>query len=459
MEQLGPLDAAFWQFENSHVALHIGGIAIFDGPPPAADVLAARYLARIEAMPRYRQKMRSFRFSVSRPVWVDDPKFDVTYHLRRTAIPAPGGEDELLRLVGRLMSNRLDDSRPLWEAWVIEGLADDRWALLSKVHHSMVDGVAGMDLFTGLLDMASAPVLTRAPRASHVPVGVQLAVGAIEHGLRGIGSTAGGAAGAIRHPGRSALRAAHNAAGALRLARAIRPATATSLTGPLGTPRRYRVVTIDASDVSRVRAALGGSVNDVALAVVTRGFHDLLISRGEPPGPRTVRCLVPVSVRVPTESHDLANRVSAMLVDLPVDFHDPAAAYGAVRARMRQLKRSHEADAGELATELAGHLPAPLVAATLRAALRLPHRVITTVTTNVPGPTRTAHLLGRRMVALYPYVPIADQIRIGVALTSYEGHLHFGITCDRDSVPDVDVLTGGMTAGMSELVKAAEAAS
>jgi WS/DGAT/MGAT family acyltransferase len=459
MDQMSPLDAAFWQFEDSHVALHIGGVAIFDGPPPGAGALATRYHARIEAMPRYRQKMRSFPFGLSRPVWVDDPSFDLSYHLRRTAIPAPGGDEELLRLVGRLMSNRLDVSRPLWEAWVIEGLADDQWALLSKVHHSMVDGVAGMDLFTGLLDAASAPMRPRAVRASRLPIGLQLASGAIVNGVRTIGSTAIGVADVVRHPARSAQHAAQGAAGALRLARAIRSAPETSLTGPLGTPRRYRVVTLDASDVSRVRAVLGGSVNDVALAVVTRGFHDLLISRGERPGPRTVRCLVPVSVRVPTESHDLANRVSAMLVDLPVEFHDTAAVYGAVLARMRALKRSHEAEAGELVTELAGHLPAAVVTATLRAALRLPHRVITTVTTNVPGPTRPAYLLGRRMVGLYPYVPIADQIRIGIALTSYDGYLHFGITCDRDSVPDVDVLTAGMTNGMSELVKAAEAVS
>ncbi|HEU5267672.1 MAG TPA: WS/DGAT domain-containing protein, partial [Jatrophihabitans sp.] len=231
--------------------------------------------------------------------------------------------------------------------------------------------------------------------------------------------------------------------------------TATSLTGPLGSPRRYRCAAVDLADVSVMRDGLGGSINDAVLAIVSRAFRTLLAARGEEPAPHAVRCLVPVSVRTTADGPEAANRVSAVLIELPVDFTDAGSAYGATSARMRRLKSSHEVDAGEAVVALARYLPPAVALEVLRAAASVPSRTLTTVVTNVPGPRRQARLLGRPLAALYPYVPIADRIRIAVAVTSYGDRLYFGVTCDRDSVGDADVFVAGLCGGVAELVKAA----
>jgi diacylglycerol O-acyltransferase len=437
MERLSTLDAGFWELEDQHAALHIGAVAIFDGPPPTPDEMAAHYRRSIEITPRYRQRMRRSWLGLRRPAWVDDPAFDLSYHLRRAALPAPAEKPELDRLVGRLMSTHLDPSRPLWEAWVIEGLSDGRWALVIKLHHSLADGVGGMTIFTDLLTTDGGP-LPQHPRPQP------------RTGLADL-------VGAARHPSRTVRDVAAGVRGALDFLPVLRPTSPSSLNGPLGAPRRYRTATVELADVKKVRVAFGGTVNDVALAMVTRGFRDLLLSRGEPAGPRSVRSMMPVSLRTDAEQHAAANLVTLVLIDLPVDLADPLLAYRAVVERTTAAKASGEAATGHLGVALADRLPAPLVSRSLHAAFRFPQRFITTVTTNVPGPRGTAYLLGRRMVALYPYVPIADRVRIGVAISSYEGMLSFGITCDRDSVPDADVLAAGMTTGLAELVKIAAA--
>jgi diacylglycerol O-acyltransferase / wax synthase len=461
MDRMSPLDATFWDLENEHASLHIGGVAIFEGPAPSQSEVMRRYRSRIASMPRYRQKMRKVPLGISRPVWVDDPAFDAEYHLRRTAVASPGGEEELTRVVGRLMSSHLDANRPLWEGWVIEGLADGRWALMTKVHHSMVDGIAGMDLFTGLFDAESPTVRPRPrlrpPWPTRPPGSVRIVTSALVDGLTTSRRAVTGLVSAGMQPRHAARIMIAGLRGTLGYVRASKPFAPSSLNGPLGSPRRYRTVTVDISDIARVREAFGGSLNDVVLGIVTAGFRELLIGRGEKPHPHAVRCLVPVSVRRPGHEHELANEVSALLVELPVDFADAATAYGAIMVRMRELKASHEAEAGELATTLAGYLPPPAVSALVRTVLHVPHRVITTVATNVPGPRRPAYLLGRRMLALYPYVPIADRMRIGVAVASYDGRLFFGITADRDSTPDAGVLTAAMSDGLTELAKAADA--
>lgn len=461
MDRMTPLDAAFWTLENEHASLHIAAVSIFEGPIPTYSELAGRYANRIATMPRYRQRMRTVPFGLGWPVWVDAPDFDLEYHLRRTAIPRPGGAVELDTLIGRLMSTPLDRNRPLWEAWIVDGLSDDRWALVTKVHHSLADGLAGMDLFMHVLDPmpgASAHHSLTRPPASHRPPGrPRLVAGAVAAGLAAGRQTVRDIAAAGRHPAQAARVAGAGLRGSIGFARALRPFSASSLAGPIGGARRYRTAVVDRSDISTVRHAFGGSLNDAALAIVAHGFRDLLRSRGEEPGAHTVRTLVPVSVRAPHEEHELANKVSAILLDLPVDFGDPVAAHGAVVARMRELKAAHEAEAGVLLTEFAGLLPAAVVRPALQAAFAVPQRMLTTVVTNVPGPPRPVHLLGRRMIAIYPYVPIADRIRVGVALTSYDDRLFFGITCDRESVPDADVLSAGIEAGLAELVKAADA--
>lgn len=451
MEHMSPLDAAFLDLEDRNSALHIGGVAIFDGPVPTGEEMTSVYERSIALNPRYLRRMRRARLGLLRPAWVTDPDFDAEYHLRRTAVAAPGGPEELDRLIGRIMSVRLDANRPLWEAWVIEGLANGRWALLTKLHHSMADGLGGMSLFTDMLDSSE-------PRPAPVPTAAKGRGREALDALRARADAGRRVAHELVSAGlqpRHTLKAvSETLTGTLGYLRGLRPTDNTSLIGPLGAPRRYRTFTVDFNQVQAVRAGFGGTVNDVALASVTRGFRELLVAREENPSGHAVRCLVPVSTRSRSNRPD-GNEVSALLLDLPVDFADPEVAYSAVVARTRALKASHEADAGQLGVELAGLIPAPLLSTVLRSIRYLPQRVLTTVATNVPGPRGPVSLLGRPMVALYPYVPIAERIRIGIALTSYADRLHFGITCDRDSVADVDVLIGGIVDGLSELAKLA----
>lgn len=460
MERMTPLDAGFWQLEDGHVALHLGCVATFAGPTPEFAAILRRYAGVVASHPRYRQRMRTVALDLKRPGWVDVAKFDVADHVLHTAVPAPGGERELTNLIGRIMSTRLDPDRPLWQVWVVDGLAGG-WAIVWKVHHSVVDGVGGMELLTGMLD--GAPGASRTQRAQR-----RSAPGAVPRTLataRILSSTMTDTIGVGRRALRSAATAGGHPRRAIRelvvgaqggvayLGAATHPVTATSLNGPLGSTRDYRVATVELADAHTVRTALGGSVNDVALTMITRGFRDLLLSRHEDPLPRAVRTLVPVSVRSELDRPATANKVSALLLDLPVDYGDSGAAYGAVAARMRTLKASGEAAGGVLITTLARWVPAPAVSATVRAARRLPQHVVTTVTTNVPGPRSPVQLLGQDMLALYPYVPIAEQIRIGIAMTSYNGRLHFGVTSDHDSVPDVGVLVSGLTTALQELVE------
>ena len=458
-DRMGPLDASFWHLEDAHASLHIAGIAVFEGPVPAQAEIVEHFRRRLHLVPRYRQKMRTVPFNLDRPVWVDDPAFELSYHVRRTAVAAPGGDTQLQALLGRLMSQRLDRERPLWEAWIVEGLEDGRWALVSKLHHSMVDGIAGMDVLSRFMDVtpeAPQPDLVEwTPRPE--PSSAALVTAALRdrartavRGVRGLG-------GAARHPRQTITLTVTSARGLLRLATAAKPFTSTSLAGPIGASRRYRWLSVDGMDIMNVRKAFGGSPNDVVLAIVTRGIRDLLVSRGEEPEPHAVRCLVPVSVRRPNETGQTDNRVSALLAELPVDLADPVSRLEVIAARTKALKLSHEADAGELVTELSDYLPPPAVAAGLHTAFRLPVRTLTTVVTNVPGPRQPLYALGRRMLANYPYVPIADRIRLGVAVSAYDGQLCFGVTGDRATMPDIDVVITGISDGLIELVKAAEA--
>jgi diacylglycerol O-acyltransferase len=255
----------------------------------------------------------------------------------------------------------------------------------------------------------------------------------------------------LRHPGALAAAARASTSGLFRFVSAARPVSRSSLLGPLGSARRYRWAEVPLQDVLETRAAYGCTVNDVVLAAVTLAFRDLLHIRGENPSEHAVRTLVPVSVRRPDQHGHLDNRVSAILLDLPVDEVDPVAVLKVVAQRMTQLKASHEAEAGELITTLGNAIPPPGLAVGLKLAFRVPHRVLTTVTTNVPGPREELHLAGRRMLAAYPYVPIADRLRTGIAVTSYAGSLLFGITADWRSTPDVDVLRDALLDGFRAL--------
>ncbi|MGZ4617560.1 MAG: wax ester/triacylglycerol synthase family O-acyltransferase [Frankiaceae bacterium] len=463
MDRMSPLDSAFLDSEDENPAtgFHIGAVVLLDGPaPPFQDVVTA-IAAKLLQVPRYRQKLRFLPFDLGPPVWVDDPAFDIGNHVHHSVLPAPGDDEQLRALVGRLMSWRLDRRRPLWENWVVEGLAGGRWALVLKTHHCMVDGVSATTLFDRFFAPAPAPALPRPREAWNPrpePCTLSLSAEALwtlalnpVHQLRTFGA-------ALLAPRALATRVRDTGRGLVALARAGIPANASSLFGPIGPDRRFVWARSSLADTSTVRRAFGGTVNDVLLAAISGGFRGLLEHRGEPLGPHTVRTMVPVSVRAPCEDHIYENRVAILLADLPVHIADPVQRLAAVRAQMIALKASKVAEAGETLTSLACHEPYPLVALGLRSVAYVPHRSVVTVATNVPGPRRQLYLLDRPVRELIPYCPIANKVRIAVAILTYNGQVSVGITGDHASTADLDVLARGIEDGVAALLARAQAA-
>jgi diacylglycerol O-acyltransferase / wax synthase len=444
MKAMTPLDSVFLRLEDAHTSLHIASVGVFDGPAPRFEQITDLFQRKLPLIPRYRQLVHEPAWHLGLPSWSDDRRFDLGYHLRRTALPRPGGSAELDALVSRLMSQRLDRDRPLWECWVVEGLDGGRWAMVNKVHHCMVDGVAGTDLLSTVLDTSPDPDTTAvvAGEVAGRPEGPA---------LPGVARLACDVAGRLVHPWDVVRGVAAGARGAVRFAGLARPASASSLVGGLGSARTWTGARIDLGDVRAVRECLGGTVNDVVLAAVTRGFRDLLLARGEEPTAHILRTLVPISVRAADGRGSYDNRISAMVPELPVELPDSIERFRAVQDRLLRAKRSGERQAGELLGGLALLLPAPVVAATLNAVFRLPQRFLVTVATNVPGPNEPLYAEGRRLRELYPYVPIADRLRIGVAVLSYVDALYVGVTADRASTPDVDVLISGIVDEVTDL--------
>jgi len=453
-ERLSALDASFLGFEDGVSHMHIGSIALFEGPPPSAEELREMVLSKLPLVPRYRQVVRFIPFGVGRPVWVEDPYFNLEYHLRRSALPAPGGEQQLQRLVGRVMSQQLDRTKPLWEMWVVERVdlptLDAPWALICKTHHCMVDGVSATDLLTVMLDRdprGSRPVIDDR-RVEGAPGDTELLAGAIGAGAGDVLRAARG----VLAPWRLARRGADAASGLVRMRGVLNPPPASSLNGPLGPHRRWSWAQAQLDDVKTIKRALGGTVNDVVLACITGGFRRLLIGRGESVQ-RPVRTLVPVSVRAPSQHGVYDNRVSAIFAELPVGIPDPIQRLRAITAQMADLKQSKEALAGEALTELGGFAPPMLLALGERLATRVPQHSINTVTTNVPGPQQPLYAAGRRMLEAYGYVPLAGHVRVGVAIFSYDGHIGFGVTGDYDTAEDIGVLCAGIEDAMGELLE------
>jgi diacylglycerol O-acyltransferase len=461
MERTRALDAAFLHLDSRTSAMHIASLAFFAGPVPSQSEVRTAIERKLIRAPRCRQRLVSVPFGLGRPVWVDDPGFDIARHVRRTAVPHPGGPAEVKAVAERLLSEPLDHGVPLWEDWVLEGIEGDRWALLTKVHHTMVDGIAGTDLISTLLDtepdQVSKPVVPWTPMAP--PHGWQLVVDSVREGL-GLRVSElvalPGAAGetlrhTVRHPRETLGTLRATTTGLAGFVHNALPTAASSLIGPIGRDRGYGWTDVDLRTVLEIHDRLGSTVNDLVLAAVTSAFRDLLVARGEEPASHGVRTLVPVSVRRPDERGSFDNRVSAILAELPVELDDPSDRLLEVGVRMRALKDSHEAQVGEQITSVADALPPLPLAAFLHLAFRMPHRNLTTVVTNVPGPRTRLHLAGRPMLAPYPYVPIADRLRSGIAVTNYEGRLLFGVTTDRDSMPDAQVLVDGIARGFDDL--------
>lgn len=459
MDRLEPLDALFVEAEDQdkNTSMAIASIAVLEGPAPSQKEILALVTDRLPYVPRYRQKLRTVPFRLGRPVWVDDPDFDLSYHVRRTALPEPGGDQQLAALMARVMSHRLDRDHPLWEYWVVEGLARERWALISKVHHCMVDGIGGADLYRLLTEVAPEPAQTAADtEVAQPPSAVSLIADAaadiVRLPLRQARLLSDAAAG----PGRTVRQATGVARAVARFSPSVWPAVASSLSGSIGKQRRYAWGRASLEDVKTIKREFGGTVNDVVLAAISSGFRELLLDRGEQPEPHEVPSLVPVSVRTPGDEGSFGNQVSATVANLPVHISDPVERLAAVRAELDSLKASNEAIIGQELAALGRYSPYMLASWLVRLAFWLPQREIVTVTTNVPGPREPLYWMGRRIEEIIPYVPIASTVRTGISIFSYDGDITFGITGDYTANPDIDLLARGIEHGVSELLLAAE---
>jgi len=467
MDRLEPLDALFVEAEDEdkNTSMAIASIAVLEGPAPSQKEFLALLESRLPLVPRYRQKLRTVPFRLARPVWVDDPDFDLSYHVRRTALPDPGGDEQLAALMASVMSHRLDREHPLWEYWVVEGLARDRWALISKVHHCMIDGVGGADLYRLLTDVGPEPA--QCPSDKPAPAGKPTDTGAQSCSETSLIADAvadlwllpvrqaRALTDAWADPGRVTRQAAEVARATARFTPSAWPAARSSLSGNIGKQRRYAWARVSLDDVKTIKRELGGTVNDVVLAAISSGFRALLLERGEEPEPHKVPSLVPVSVRAQGDEASFGNQVSATVADLPVQLADPVERLAAVRTELDSLKASNEAIIGQALTALGSYTPYMLASWLVRKAFSLPQREIVTVTTNVPGPRETLYWMGRRLEEIIPYVPIASTVRTGISIFSYDGNVSFGITADYAANPDVDVLARGIEHGVSELLLAA----
>ena len=450
-ERMSTLDAEFFFAEHGNVPIHIGSVAVFDGPAPTREDLMRLFEAKLPLVPRYRQVVRTTPFQLLRPVWADDQEFSIRHHVRYTQAPAPGGPGELRAIAAKLFARPLERSRPLWEEWLIDGLEDGRWAIVSKIHHCMVDGIGGNDLMALVFDTApderppEAASWHPAPQPSLAALAADDLRDAVTWPLRRLA-----AAPALlrrakaedildygRGLGESALRLAEPAPGFLN--------------GPIGPRRRWDWTSVSLAELKQIRAAHGTTINDVVLAAITGAFRDLLDARDALTGTMVVRSLVPVSVRAPDEAGTVTNRVSAVLANLPVGEPDPLRRLSLIHQQMDSLKHTHQAVSAEILTGML-RLAVPMwLALGTRAAFRAPQPLVQTVTTNVPGPRSPLYVLGRRLTALYPYVPIGNTVRISVAILSYVDTVSFGVTADYDSSPDLDVFVAGIRRGLAEL--------
>ncbi len=460
MDRLNPLDAQFVDAEDQdrHTSMAIASIAVFEGPSPSYDEVLTHLRGRLPLVPRYRQKLRTVPFRLGRPVWADAPDFDIRYHVRRTALPPPGGDEQLSKLMARVMSQRLDRDYPLWEYWLVEGLAEGRWALISKIHHSMVDGVSGTDLYRVIFDVSPEPTpaaVDERPLSGEPSALLLAAQAAMDMVLLPV-REATALGGTLANPGRALQQATDTVRALAKLAPSLWPATGSSLSGPIGRQRRYLCARASLDDVKTIKRELGGTVNDVVLAAISGGFRALLLARGEEPEAHMIPSLVPVSLRSAGEENIYENRVSAVVAYLPVHVADPVQRLEAVRDELAKLKASKEAILGEALITLGRYTPFPLFSRGSRLVFALPQREIVTVTTNVPGPRQPLYGMGRKLVEIIPYVPIATTLRTGVSIFTYCGDVTFGVTGDYDTNPDLEVLAHGIEDGVTELLKAAE---
>ena len=461
-DRLSPLDVSFLYFEEPTTPMHVGGVAVFEVPEEGFDLdrLVGLITQRIAFVPRYRQRIKWVPGRLANPVWVDDEDFDISYHVRRSALPRPGSDAQLAELVARVQSRPLDRSRPLWEMYLVEGLAENRFAIISKTHHAMVDGVAAVDIGQVILD--SNPVPRDPPmdtwRPAPEPSWAELVAGAVAENVRrpaaAIDSLRGGVSEVLHTAGKFA-----GAAGGLLAAAtsAARPAPESPLNVPIGEQRRYAMTALSLDDHRRIRKAHDCTVNDVVLATVAGALRAWLLTRGEKvSSSTTVRALVPVSVRPPQDDGGGAlsgNRVSSYLVDLPVGEPSAVMRLHQVSYRMQAHKETGQAVGAEALAGLAGFAPPTMHSLGARVASGLSKRWFNLVVTNVPGPQQPLYAANARMLAAYPVVPLAKAQALSIGLTSYDGRVFYGLNADRDAMPDVGVLAQCLEDALTELLE------
>ncbi|MGH2876928.1 MAG: WS/DGAT/MGAT family O-acyltransferase [Solirubrobacteraceae bacterium] len=457
-DRLTGLDSSFLHLERGATHMHVAACMIFDGSPPTYEELAAHVSSRLHLVPRYRQRLAFVPLGQGRPVWVDDPHFNVGFHLRHTALPRPGGDRELRRMAGRVFSQGLDRSRPLWELWLVEGLADDRFALLSKTHHALVDGISGVDIVTVLFDATPATETTASPEDDWVarppPSDAQLLAGALLERTTVPAEIVRGVRATLRGPRRVGDRLARMLVGVGAVARlGLRAAPASSLNVRIGPHRRFTWVRDDLARFKAIKDARGTTVNDVVLACVAGALGAYLGDRGEVAPDTVLRAMVPISVRLEVERGALGNRVAAMWAPLPIGLADPLARLEEIRRSMAGIKESGQAVGAGVLTELTGFAPPTILAQAAR--LQARQRLFNVVVTNVPGPQLPLFVLGRRLNTLCPMVPLAANQALGIAVISYDGQMTFGLNGDYDALPDLEALAGDLNGAITELASAA----
>jgi diacylglycerol O-acyltransferase len=468
VDRMQALDAFFIYTEGKDTAhMHVGGFAKVRGKTPTYEEMLAHVAGKLPLIPRYRQVVHTVPMHLGRPVWTDAPEFHLEQHVRHTVLPEPT-RAALRAFMADSISGRLDRSRPLWELWLIDGVGRDEWAVSWKIHHSMVDGVSGTELLTVLFDPSrtpSPPVADEWRPARTAPSAPALVRDAVLDLAKDSAGHVVSVAGALRHPRSTTANLARLARDGARLgARMAVPDLRTPLNGPVGKERSYDWTTVSFADVRKIRSALGGTVNDVMLTAVLAGYRDLLVGRGKAVAGRRLKVMVPVALRPRDESGrpqgdgTMMTNASGLLADLPLDVDDPVARLAAVRARLDDLKKSGESDAIHAVNQIGEALPAVVVAGTVRLIGATSQRSIGTVVTNVVGPPRALYCLGGSIEHIWNYAPpFPVGARTSVSVYSYEGSLHIGITGDRKSVPDVDVLAEGIRRGVEDLLTASDA--
>ncbi len=454
MEHLSALDAGFLEAEDSdrHVSLAVGGVSVIEGPMPDFAALVDNLADRILGIPRFRQIVHTHVLDIEPPEWVEDPNFDLSHHVHRAALPDPGDDQTLCRFVADVMERRLDRDRPLWECWLIEGLAGGRWAVLVKIHHCIADGIATMHLLSSFSDDGEGATFASEIRAATEPGDRAVHVPKISLNPLDWASGIWQAAVGVTNAATLAVGGVVQLTGGL-----LRPAATSSLAGPVSTMRRYSAAQVSLGDVEAICHEFGVTVNDVALTAITDSFRAALVRRGERPRRNSLRTLVPVSIRSNDAREKIDNRVSLMLPCLPVDKDDVVDQLREVHGRLTTAKGSGQRQAGSAVVSSIGLLPFPLTAWAVRLLTRLPQRGVVTVATNVPGPRQRSRILGREVVSVLPIPPIALQLRTGIAILSYADSLVFGIIADYDAAPDVDELARGIERAVAQLLKAATA--